>query len=45
MYVGGSMLTTMVFDEGVAGLCGHVGCGYTDLELIYLLIENLKPLY
>ena len=22
-----------------------VGCGYTDLELIYLLIENLKPLY
>ena len=22
-----------------------LGCGYTDLELIYLLIENLKPLY
>ena len=24
VYVGGSMLTTMMFDEGVAGLCGHV---------------------
>ena len=24
VYVGGSMLTAMVFDEGVAGLCGHV---------------------
>ena len=50
VYVGGSMLTTMMFDEGVAGLCVHVFeyCEYMTGVCVNSPIEcvdRLQPLH